>query len=159
MVVNGLYKVKDNYYKDFPNENHIQIKQGRPFYYAVKDSHGMYWLIPLSTQVDKHKKKISDIEVKRGKGNCLIYHIGVIANKDMVFKICDMIPITDGYIAGEFIKYGRHYIVMDEKLIREISQKSRNFIRQLELGRMHSQVDALKIRDKLIEKTTLVRSI
>jgi len=42
----------------------------------------MYWLIPLSTQIDKHKKKITNIEAKRGKGNCLIYHIGVIADRN-----------------------------------------------------------------------------
>ena len=36
------------------------------------------------------------------------------------------------------------------KLIKEISRKSRNFLKQLELGRMHSQFDALIIRDKLL---------
>jgi len=82
MVANGLYKIKDKYYTDFPSDKHIQIKQGRPFYYAIQDQHGMYWLIPLSTQIDKHKKKITNIEAKRGKGNCLIYHIGVIADRN-----------------------------------------------------------------------------
>jgi len=62
-----------------------------------------------------------------------------------------VIPVTEKYIAGEFVFSGIHYVVGDEKLIREISRRSRNFIKQLELGRMHSQIDALKIRDNLIE--------
>jgi len=151
MVESGLYKIKDEYYIDFPHEKHIHIKDGRPFYYAVKGKSDIYWLIPLSSKVDTYKSKIQSIEDKRGKGNCLTYHIGVIAGKERVFRICDMIPVTEKYIAGEFVFNGIHYVVGDEKLIREVSRRSRNFMKQLELGRMHSQIDALKIRDSLIE--------
>ena len=52
MVENGLYKIKDQYYVDFPHDMHIQNKVGRPFYYAVKDNYGICWLIPISSQVD-----------------------------------------------------------------------------------------------------------
>ena len=150
MVINGLYKISDKYYEDFPNKNHIHIKDGRPFYYAIWDSRGIYWLIPLSTQVDSFKEKITKVEAKRGQGRCLIFHIGVVAGQEMAFRICDMIPVTDYYIAGEFVKYGKHYVVQQENLIRDLTQKSRNYIKQIELGRMHSQVDALKIRDRLL---------
>ena len=124
---------------------------GRPFYYVVKGKLGIYWLIPLSSKVNTYKTRIQSIEEKRGKGNCLTYYIGVIAGKERVFRICDMIPVTEKYIAGEFVFNGIPYVVGDAKLIREISRRSRNFIKQLELGRMYSQIDALKIRDKLIE--------
>ena len=150
MTANALYKINDKYYQDFPHEKHIEIKNGRPFYYVIEDRSGIYWFIPLSTQVDEFKEKINKEEEKRGIGNCLMFHIGIVANREMVFRICDMIPVTDEYIAGEFIKYGRHYVVEQESLIRELSRKSRNFIKQLELGRMRSQVDALEIRDKLL---------
>ena len=150
MVENGLYKIRDEYYADFPHEKHIHNKDGRPFYYAVKDSQGIYWLIPLSSQVDTYRHKIQAVESKRGKGNCLTYHIGVIAGQERVFRICNMIPITSKYIAGEFIVHGSHYVAKDKKLIRDASRKARNFIKQLELGKMSSQVDALSIREKLI---------
>ena len=150
MVESGLYKITDEYYIDFPHEKHIHIKDGRPFYYAIKGKLGIYWLIPLSSKVDTYRNKIQSIEEKRGNGNCLTYYIGVIASKKRGFRICDMIPVTEKYIAGEFVINGIPYVVGDEKLIREISRRSRNFIKQLELGRMYSQIDALKIRDKLI---------
>lgn len=154
MVENGLYKVNDKYYVDFPHEKHIHIKDGRPFYYAIRDGYGVYWLIPLSSQINEYRQKIEAVESKRGKGNCLSYHIGIIANQERVFKICDMIPIIDEYIEGEFIFNGLHYVVKDKKLIKEISIKSRNYIKQLELGRMYSQIEALQIRKKLIERIT-----
>jgi len=150
MVENGLYKIKDSYYMDFPHEKHIHIKNGRPFYYAVKDSHGIYWLIPLSTQIDTYRRKIIAVEDKRGRGNCMVYHIGIIFGRERVFRIGDMIPITDNYIEGKFIINGSHYVTRDSNLIKAISKKSRNYIKQLELGRMHSQVDALSIRNKLL---------
>jgi len=151
VVESGLYKIKDEYYVDFPHEKHIHIKNGRPFYYAVKGKQGIYWLIPLSSQIEKYRNKIRAIEAKRGKGNCLVYYIGVIAGKERVFRICDMIPITEKYIAGEFVFNGTHYVVGAEKLIREVSIRSRNFIKQLELGRMHSQIGALEIAKILCE--------
>jgi hypothetical protein len=61
-----------------------------------------------------------------------------------------MIPIPDEYIADEFYIDKIHYVMKDSKLIREINAKSRNYIKQLELGRMTSQVDALSIREKLL---------
>ena len=123
MVENGLYKIKDTYYTDFPNENHIHNKEGRPFYYAVKDSYGIYWLIPLSSQIDTYKRKIEAVERKRGKGNCLTYHIGIIAGQEKAFRICNMMPVIDEYIDGQFAFKGSHYIVRDKRLIREISKK------------------------------------
>ena len=150
LIENGLYRIKEEYYAAFPHDKHIHNKAGRPFYYAVKDSCGIYWLIPISHQVDTYWRKIKAVESKRGEGNCLTFHIGIIAGQERVFRICNMIPITDKYIAGEFVLCGSHYVVKDKNLIREISKKSRNYIKQLELGKMYSQIDALKIRVKLI---------
>lgn len=151
MVENGLYKIKNEYFLDFPHKNHIHNKKGRPYYYVVKDSCDIYWCIPLSSKVEAFRSKITTVENKRGKGKCISYHIGIIGGKERAFRICDMIPLTDNYIEGKFILNNNHYVVRDSKLVREIGQKSRNYIKQLELGRMHSQVDALNIRKILLD--------
>ena len=145
MIENGLYKLKEKYYSDFPNENHIHIKAGRPFYYAVKSNHGIYWLIPISSQAENYKRKIREVENKRGEGNCILYHIGNIANRERAFIICNILPVTVEYIEDTFTIDNKHYIVKNQKLIREVSEKTRNYIKQLELGRMYSQIDALAI--------------
>jgi hypothetical protein len=150
MVENGLYRISDAYYIDFPHDKHIHIKNGRPFYYVIKDNHGIYWFIPLSTQVETYRKKIRSVEIKRGEGRCLAFHIGIITGREMAFRICDMIPVTEKYIDGAFEKYGSHYIVKDKALITAINRKARNYINLLKCGQMYSQVDALAIREKLI---------
>jgi hypothetical protein len=155
MTENGLYKIKDEYFSDFPHEKHIHNKAGRPFYYAVKDTSGVYWLIPMSSQVENFRQKIDNVEQKRGVGNCIAYHIGVIMGKPRVFRICDMLPVTARYIDGEFTLDGRGYVVKDKALITAISRKARDFIKQMELGRMYSQVGALEIREALRTGMTL----
>lgn len=151
MVENGLYKVKDEYFTDFPNEKHMHNKAGRPFYYAVKDKTGIYWFVPLSSQVENFRRKIEAVEVKRGIGNCIQYHIGTIMGDLRVFRICDMLPITTRYVDEEFTMNGKPYIVKDKALVTAISRKARDFIKQLELGRMYSQVGALSIRETLVK--------
>jgi hypothetical protein len=150
MVENGLYKVKDEYFTDFPHERHMHNKAGRPFYYAVRDKAGIYWLVPLSSQVENFRRKIEAVEAKRGTGNCIQYHIGIIMGGLRVFRICDMLPITARYVDEAFTTNGKPYIVKDKALITAISRKARDFIKQLELGRMYSQVDALLIWESLV---------
>jgi hypothetical protein len=152
MVEHGLYKIKDEYFMDFPHEKHIHNKVGRPFYYAVKDSSGIYWLVPLSSQVNNFQHKIEVEERKRGKGKCIRFHIGYIMGTLRAFRICDMLPVTAHYIDGAFEIHGKPYIAHDEELVTAISRKARDFIKQLELGRMYSQVDALGIRKVLESK-------
>lgn len=53
----------------------------RHHYYALKDKSGIIWLIPMSTQVENYKRKIEREEIKRGKGNCIYYHIGKLPEK------------------------------------------------------------------------------
>jgi len=94
--------------------------------YTIKDNYGIYWLIPLSSQLETYRQKIANVEIKRGKGKCMSYHIGVISGEQRVFRISDMIPVTINYIDGEFTIGGNHYIVKDRKMIKIINQKSRN---------------------------------
>lgn len=61
----GLYIIKDKYFVDFPNDKHMQNKgENRPHYYAIKDGDGLYWMIPISSKVDKFRAKIEDVERK-----------------------------------------------------------------------------------------------
>ena len=99
MKENGLYKVKNDYFTDFKNPYWIDNKnENRPYYYAVTDSDGMCWLIPLSSSVENYKAKITKEENRRGVGNCLYYHIGIISGEDRVFIISDR-PHFSGSLA------------------------------------------------------------
>lgn len=72
----GLYIIKDQYFADFPNDKYMQNKgENRPHYYAIMDSDGIYWMIPVSSKVEKFRAKILDVESKAGAGKCFLYTI------------------------------------------------------------------------------------
>ena len=68
MKKTGFYIIKDSFFDDM-NEPYLKgNKEGnRPHYYCFEDSvMGLYWMIPLSSRIDKYKK-IVDNKKKSGK--------------------------------------------------------------------------------------------
>ena len=66
----------------------------RPYYYLLKDNDGIEWVVPMSSKVENYTLKIEKEEKKRGKGNCIYYHIGRIAGIARVFLIGDRVPVN-----------------------------------------------------------------
>lgn len=101
-------------------------KQGnRPHYYCFEDDEsGIYWIIPLSSRVSKYKKIIEKKE-KTGK-KCDILHIAKLDNdKESVFLIQDMFPITEDYIEREYTISGNHMVLSSEHTINDINKKAK----------------------------------
>ena len=146
----GIYFVKDQYFKDFPSK-HWMLNKGekRPHYYAIKDTAGVMWLIPMSSRVENYKRKINSEEKKRGKGNCIFYHIGLFAGKESVFIISDMMPITDTYIARSYLINNVEYVIKNDNLNRRLRSKTVRYIRLLEQRKLTDRNHVLKIREKL----------
>lgn len=70
IVEHGLYKIKDQYFADFKREHWIDNKnENRPYYYLLKDTDGVMWVMPLSSQTENYKEKIKKVEEKRGEGS------------------------------------------------------------------------------------------
>ena len=99
MTEHGFYIVSDVFFDDFPDPFLKGNKaERRPHYYCFTDKQtGLYWLIPMSSRVEKYKKLIDKRELS-GKP-CDIFHIAKLDNgKEGVFLIQDMFPITSNYI-------------------------------------------------------------
>lgn len=63
----GLYIISDQYFLDFPNERYMDNKkESRPHYYAIRDNDGIFWMIPLSSKVEKYRVKIEKTEKVHG---------------------------------------------------------------------------------------------
>ena len=149
----GLYIVKDAYFDEFVSPGWMWNKtESRPHYLALRDASGLMWMIPLSLKVDNYKEKIARIEKQRGVGNCLYYHIGVIAGKERAFIISGMFPATADYISHPYTINHIPYVVADEQLIRKLNSKMRRYLRLLEQGVMRDTNYVLRIRDKLLQK-------
>lgn len=149
----GLYVVKDQYFLDFPDPKWVDNKkETRPHYYALKDSDGVLWMIPMSSQVDNCRRKIARIEERRGKGNCIQFHIGKIAGKESVFKICDMFPVSEDYILRPYTIDEIPYVVKDRDLNKALYSKASRFIKLVSLEQIHCDHDIIGIKQVLLKK-------
>lgn len=81
-----FYYINDQYFIDFPDPMLMNNKEAvngqahdRPCFYAFKDTNtGLYWMIPISSQVSK-------------------------LGKEKTFLIQNMCPITSSYIKNEYV--------------------------------------------------------
>ena len=57
MKKTGFYIIKDKFFEDMPDPYLKGNKAGnRPHYYCFEDTNtGIYWMIPLSSRIDKYK--------------------------------------------------------------------------------------------------------
>jgi hypothetical protein len=95
MVEHGFYIIDDLFFEKF-NDPFLKgnKSENRPHYYCFKDTNeGLYWIIPLSSRINKYQKIINQ-RLKNHKP-CDILHICTLSNgKQSVFLIQDMFPIT-----------------------------------------------------------------
>ncbi len=108
MVQGNFYYISDNYFKDFPDEKLMQNKEvfngkthDRPCFYAFLDgTTELYWLIPISSQVEKYKKYYNKKIEKYKK--CDTIEFGQVLGHEKAFLIQNMCPVTSEYIKNEY---------------------------------------------------------
>ena len=99
----GFYIIKDEFF-EYISDPYLKMNKtgNRPHYYCFKEMGGeIYWMIPLSSKVEKYKKIIA----KRtyNKKPCDILHIVKLDDdRESVFLIQDMFPITEKYIQEKY---------------------------------------------------------
>ena len=155
MKENGFYIIKDKFFDDMKDVYLKGNKKGnRPHYYCFKDTEkGIYWVIPMSSRVEKYKKIIKSKE-ERGK-SCDILHIAKLDNnKESVFLIQDMFPVIDEYIEREYTICGNHLRITSENLSKEIDKKAKKIFNLLKKGIrfMPTQPDVMLIYKNLINR-------
>ena len=75
MKKSGFYIIKEQFFEEM-NEPYLKgnKKENRPHYYCFEDEDtGIYWMIPLSSKIEKYRKIMEKREIK-GK-SCDILHI------------------------------------------------------------------------------------
>ena len=152
MKKSGFYIIKDDFFTDMNDPYLKRNKSGnRPHYYCFEDAcKGIYWMIPLSSQVDKYKK-IIDKKISEGK-SCDILHIVKLPNdRETTFLIQDMFPITEKYIEREYRIAANHMVLAREQVIKDVDQKARKVVAMLKRGVKFTptQPDIISILNKL----------
>ena len=158
MIERGFYIIKDRFFIEM---NDLYLKgnkeANRPHYYCFKEEKtDLYWMIPLSSRIDKYKKIINK-KILAGK-KCDILHIMKLDNgKESVFLIQDMFPITEEYIERKYTIANNHLIITSEHSALEIEKKAKKVMKMLRRGVKFTptQPDINKITNKLLLKNNL----
>ncbi len=152
MKKTGFYIIKDKFFEDMPDPYLKGNKSGnRPHYYCFKDSStGIYWMIPLSSRIDKYRQ-IMEKKEKAGKPCDILHIVKLDDSRESVFLIQDMFPITEEYIEREYTIAGNHLMLTSEHTARDIEQKARKVIGMLKRGIKFTptQPDVMAILEKL----------
>lgn len=158
MQERGFYVISDEFFKDFPDPYLKGNKEEhRPHYYALRDKRtGLYWMIPMSSQIEKYTNIIN----KRVSHNkpCDILHIAKLDNgKTSVFLIQDIFPVTDKYISRKYTIAENHLKITSEKLAKIIEQKARRTLGMIRRGIKFTptQPDVLSIEKKLLNNNSV----
>jgi len=131
----GFYIIKDEFFEDM-NDHYLKgNKEGnRPHFYCFEDSSTrIYWMIPLSSRIDKYKR-IIDKKKQAGKLCDILHIVKLDDNRESAFLIQDMFPITEEYIEREYTIAGNHMLLTSEHTAREIEQKARKVMGMLKRG-------------------------
>lgn len=156
MQKHGFYIIDDCFYIKFDDPYLKGNKtENRPHYYCFADDKhkGIYWVIPMSSRIDKFKKIIEQKQLQHKP--CDILHICKLSNdKYSAFLIQDMFPITEQYVKRPYTFAGNPLILVNEKDIQEVERKALRIRNAIERGIRFTplQVDSIKIRNILIEE-------
>jgi hypothetical protein len=152
MKKTGFYIIKDKFFEDMSDPYLKGNKAGnRPHYYCMEDTNtGIFWMIPLSSRIEKYKR-IMEKKEKAGKPCDILHIVKMDDDRESAFLIQDIFPITEEYIEREYTIAGNHLILTSEHIAREIEQKARKVIGMLKRGVkfIPTQPDVLAILEKL----------
>ena len=155
MKKTGFYIIKDSFFEDMPDPYLKGNKEGnRPHYYCFEDMNtGIYWVIPLSSRIDKYKR-IMEKKEKAGKPCDILHIVKLDDSHESAFLIQDMFPVIDEYIEREYTIAGNHLMLTSEHTARTIEQKARKVMGMLKRGVKFTptQPDVMGILKKLQQR-------
>lgn len=155
MKKTGFYIIKDKFFEDMPDPYLKGNKAGnRPYYYCFEDTvTGIYWMIPLSSRIDKYKRIVEKKE-KAGRPCDIIHIVKLDDDRESAFLMQDMFPPTEEYIEREYTIAGNHLMLTSEHVARTIEKKAKKVMGMLKRGVKFTptQPDVMKILAKLKQR-------
>lgn len=137
MNINGFYVLNDDFFNKVKDPYLKDNKEGnRPYYYCIAEERkgaALYWMIPLTSRIEKYKKIIAQKEVQH-KPTDGLYICKLPTDKESVFLIQDMFPVTLKYIEREYTLAGNPLTLVKEKDIKSIRLKAKRVINLIKRG-------------------------
>jgi len=160
MNIGEFYFISDEYYEKFKNLKLMENKEiidgissGRPCYYVFKDKNSdIYWMVPISSQVEKYEKEYQHSIKKYGICDGIIF--GYFRGKKHAFLVQNMCPVTAVYIKNVYIDRSTNKPhTIPSKLKSTINANVRKAIRMYrEKGKKIIQSGAFHIEEILLSE-------
>lgn len=157
MNVGHFYFLTDQYFVDFPDKQLMSNKESlngdahdRPCFCAFEDNKtGLFWMIPISSQLGKFKRIYQNKVNKRG--SCDTIDFGHVLGHEKAFLIQNMCPVTDKYIKNEYLDALHNQPVkLDGAFERNLIQKAKKVLALQRKGIPLIFPDVLTIEKKLL---------
>ncbi|PBD10369.1 hypothetical protein B0S84_2897 [Caldicellulosiruptor bescii] len=97
-------------------------EENRPNYYCFESENDeIYWMIPVSSKIEKYKKIVEHYESHGRK--CIKVFIIEIAGREIALLIQDMFPVTEEYIVREFTIKNIPLKLLDTSQIKKLKKE------------------------------------
>ncbi|MBQ4523305.1 MAG: hypothetical protein IJA10_10200 [Lachnospiraceae bacterium] len=157
MEENKLYFIKDEYFEKYKVPNTSLNKDtdengehNRPCYYAFKEDN-IYWMIPISSQVDKYEYEYQKSIKKYGVCDSISF-VYIKGNKNAAL-IQNMIPVLEKYIDKIYTYHNTNTpIEINDKKRKELNAKARKVVRFARIGKELTFTPILDFEKRLIEE-------
>lgn len=135
-----FYFIKDSFYSLFCNEKLMKNREmiegkehNRPCFYTFYDEDTqIYWLIPISSKIEKYKQ-IYEYKMKKNK-ICDTIVLGNVLGYPKAFLIQNMFPIIPQFIDKEYKINLNQSVSITNTLQKEINEKARKVLKLQRLG-------------------------
>lgn len=157
MDAGHFYFLANQYFIDFPDRRLMSNKEtvnasphDRPCFCAFQDKKtGLFWLIPISSQLAKFRRIYQDKVNKRGR--CDTIDFGYVLGREKAFLLQNMCPVIEKYIKNEYIDPLHHTPVrLDGAFERQLMQKASKVLALQRKGVSLVFPDVMKIEQEIL---------
>lgn len=161
MMQAQLYFLSDRYYQDFPDDKLMKNKDvidgvlhDRPCFFAFEDSKiaDIYWIIPISSRLEKFKQIEAD-KIKK-YGRCNTIRFGMVLGRNTAFLIQNMCPATSKYLTA-YIDKNECPVRIDNRVAADVERNARSVLAMAKRGSKVIFPDVFKIYQGLEQQLQL----
>ncbi|KNZ42440.1 type III toxin-antitoxin system CptIN family toxin [Acetobacterium bakii] len=155
----SFYFLEDEYFTKFNDANLMNnreridgILHDRPSFYAYCDEKTMiFWLVPISSKLEKFKKLYDQKTQKYGRCDTIAF--GNVLGHEKAFLIQNMSPVIPKYIKNQYIdRETENPVKIDGLLERELQKKVKRVLSLIRQGKKLVFPDVLEMERILIEE-------
>lgn len=148
MITGHFYFLKPEYAQQFANPKFMNSNEhNRPYFCAFTEDSRIFWLVPISSKVDKFERIYND-KVKR-YGKCDTIDFCHILGRKKAVLIQNMCPVTQEFILNEYNDPHGKPVQLCEKVRKRITHKAKKVLVLHRKGVDLLFGDVLKIKKEL----------